>query len=483
MNADGHSTRSFKSTSSSTASSFKSGGSKTLQSSSSFESCDSGLDSLPRDVRERLMMSESGLSSVSNSSCSSPVPSEAQSDVSRVSTTMEFDVGNNLNKNSNRQRSEVSFNVEAVEKNRSRETSERPCSQASSENITQFENRTPTPSNNDRRSMDKSEMYPLPNSSSIFMSPVTRVPTFTPGCGSVGDRTVTVEEKDGRRTVKAERSNVIQEKDGLMESHEVTAEVDEKDRQSARREAVTRIQRLNDDPAGRFKEAEKAEASDVSESCIKLLPDGSKMSVKKSSTSTSSHRTFSSTGNSMDAFDDPFFSVGFSSDFGDLRSLMGRGHSLMSQRSTDSVGSNMSGRSSASEKSRMSEQSRMSSKSDASRQSNSSTRSQISEESRRSTSFDRTNRLNDDFPSRQSSLRDQFGMMDRDSFFSNRSLLSNRPSLSERFPSFSDALADFDDMHKEFSEFPSLASRMSSRSSNMSNSSFTSFGSHFDDKF
>lgn len=492
---EGVATKSLKSTSSSTASSFKTTGGKGIQSSSSFESCDSGLDSLPRDIRDRLMVNESGLSSVSssNSSCSSPVPSEAASDISRVSTTMEFDIGNSVRNNNNVnnssvQRSEVTFNVGAPGKD-GVVRSPTGSSQAPSERV-QSPDLESTVSSSSRfsRGSSKLDNYSPPNVMPVFMPSAPRVPTFTAGCGSSGDTNVTIEEKDGKRTVTSERNNTIQEKDGILESREIAAEIDEKDGQSARREAVTRIQRKHDDPDGRFKEAEKAEASDVSESCIKHLPDGSTMSVKKSSTSSSSQKSFSSSGGAIDAFDDPFFSVGFNSDFGDLRSLMGRGHSLMSQMSTDSMASTLSGRS---DRSHLSDRSSASTRSNASDKSHFSNRSnasdQSSQSSRSSSAFsDRSRRDSDGSRHHDAvdSMRDRFGFSDRLSTFPERSLFSNRPSLAERFPNFSGALADFDDFPQmDFPEFSSTMGSSFSRSSRNSNNSFSSSFDPFDGKF
>ncbi|KAF2361206.1 Alpha crystallin/Hsp20 domain, partial [Trinorchestia longiramus] len=462
-NQEGTSTKSTKSTSSSTTSSYLSNGGKALQTSASFESNDSGLDSLPRDLRDRLMVNESGISSVSNSnsSCSSPAPSEAPSDMSRVSASVEFDAGRNSSCNSS-QKSDVAFHVEA------------PANRVQSQQLAEKYKNSGYQSNSSVPKYPvglKTENYSSSNVSPVFMPSIVRVPKFTPGCGSSGDAVVTIEEKDGKRTVTSEKSNIIQEDGGLMEAKEISAEIDEKNAQSARREAITKIQRSHDDPEGRYKGAEKAEASDVSESCIKRLPDGSTVSVKKSSTSSSSHRAFSSNAMHPSAFDDPFFSMGFGPDFGDLRSLTGRGHSLMSQMSTDSIASTLSGRSRASNYSTASDssnQSRFSNQSDQSSD-QSSGRSSCSDRSRLS---NRSSNANDDF------MRDPFG-------FPRGTLFGNRPSLAERFPEFSGALAEFDDFPRMgFTDFPSMNSfSRSSRNSNSSFSSTSSFDSPLGRKF
>ena len=103
-------------------SAFRAPTSKRVHSSSSFDSIDSGMESLPRDIRDRLMFSDagsvSGRSSSCASSCTSPAPSETCSETptegSRVSTTMEFDIGNK----GNIQKSEVTFNVGAPNKDK-----------------------------------------------------------------------------------------------------------------------------------------------------------------------------------------------------------------------------------------------------------------------------------------------------------------------------------------------------------------------------
>ncbi|XP_018007155.1 uncharacterized protein LOC108664965 isoform X2 [Hyalella azteca] len=453
---DGVSTKSTKSTSSTTASSYRSLGNKNLQSSSSFESNDSGLDSLPRDLRDRLMVNESGFSSVSssNSSCSSPAPSETPSDMSRISTSADFDVAKNANNNQGL-KSDATYSGETPEISG---YSQQPQSRVWSPSAQSVSSRYSNGS--------KIDNYSPRVTSPVFMPPAVRIPIFTAGCASSGDTTVTVEEKDGKRIVKSEKANVIQEAGGLLEAKEIASEIEEKDGQSARREAVTRIQRKHDDPQGRYKGAEQAEAADASESSIRRLPDGSTVSVKKTSTSSSSQKIFSSTGMDMSAFDDPFFNVGFPHDFGDLRSLTGRGHTLMSQMSNDSIASSLSGRSQASHRSGasdMSNRSRLSNQSDPPSD-QASVRSSFSGRSSSSAS--------DDF------MRDSFG-------FPRGSLFANRPSLAERFPEFSGALAEFDDFPRMgFGDFPSLNTfSRSSRNSNSSFSSSSSYESPFDRKF
>lgn len=433
-------------------------------------------------------MNEPGLSPVSssNSTCSSPVPSETASEVSRVSTTMEFDIGNNSG-NTNRQRSEVTFNVRAPGRDNSVRS---PSNSQTDSGRVMSPDQQSTTSSSPRNSTGSTKMdhYRPPNVMPVFMPTVSRVPTFTAGCGSSGDTSVTIEEKDGKRTVTSERANVIQEKNGILESREIAAEIDEKCGQSARREAMTRISRQHDDPSGRYKGAEKAEATDVSESSIKKLPDGTTMSVKKSSTSSSSQKSFSATGGTPNAFDDPFFSGAISSDFGDLRSLMGRGHSLMSQMSTDSMGSTLSGRSIFSDRPHYSDRSSVSdcserSSSRLSDKSNVTDRSNLSENSHSNKSQHcETSRLSNNSDGR---LRSHFGLSDRLSLFPERTMFSNRPSLAERFPDFASSMVEFDDFpDMNFTDFPTFGSGSFSRSSRNTQNSFSkSFGPNFDNKF
>ncbi|KAL7637235.1 UNVERIFIED_CONTAM: hypothetical protein RMT77_011947 [Armadillidium vulgare] len=172
--------------------------------------------------------------------------------------------------------------------------------------------------------------------------------------GSGGTASISVKEEDGKRTLTSEKSSLVQQKDGFLESKEVAAEVTEKDSQAARREAITRMMKTDEDPEGRFKKSEAADASDVSETCVKHLPDGSVVTVKKSSTSTSNFKTsFSSGGVPGQSLFDSDFPVGF----GPMPSLMNRGPSLISQMSSDSLSSNMSNFSDMSNFSRFSDMS------------------------------------------------------------------------------------------------------------------------------
>ncbi|XP_063850222.1 mucin-2-like isoform X2 [Scylla paramamosain] len=79
---------------------------KVIQSSSSFESSSDGFEALPKEMREKLMFCDSGFGSTKTSTCSSPAPSEAGSESSRVSSTMEFDLSKR-----HPVRTEVAFNV------------------------------------------------------------------------------------------------------------------------------------------------------------------------------------------------------------------------------------------------------------------------------------------------------------------------------------------------------------------------------------
>lgn len=161
--------------------------------------------------------------------------------------------------------------------------------------------------------------------------------------GSGNQSNISVTEENGRRILTSQTSNVVKEKDGFMEHKETAAEITDKESQAARREATTKILHEEEDPEGKFKRSEAADAAEVSESCIQHMPDGSVMSVKKSSSSTSSlKKSFSSTtGDAGPFFQSPEFPPGF----GDLKNLMNRGQSLMSQMSTDSMASTLSGRS------------------------------------------------------------------------------------------------------------------------------------------
>jgi len=212
---------------------------------------------------------------------------------------------------------------------------------------------------------------------------------------------------------------------------------------------LTRITRATEDPSGRFKEAENAQASDVSEMCVKKMPDGSTMTIKKSSTSTTSHKSFTSNNTAGSLLDDPFFTDRHPTNFEDIRSLMGKGHSLMSQMSTDSLGS------SHSERSRFSEDRKFQTSS------NSDPRS-TSTFSNRSEHVKRTE-------SSRSAENESF--RNPDSFFSRSSSFANRPSLSERFPEFADAFEEFD----KFADFPSIGNRSKFSRSTRDEDSFDSF--------
>lgn len=439
-----------KSSKSSTASSRYSAN-KTLQNSNSYESCDSGLDSLPRDFRDRLMVNESGLSSVSssNSSCSSPAPSETPSDMSRISSGMEYDSCSRVS-NAASQKSDVSFNAKT-------------SGGYTAPSMPRVQ--SPDSQSNVSASSSRSNISTAGNFGGVQRScvpPAVRIPIFKAGCSSSDDATVTVEEKDGRRTVTSEKSNVIREDGGIMEAREITAESDEKDGRSARKEALTRIQREYDDPEGRYKGAEKGHAAEVNESCVKQLGDGSTMSIKKKSSSTSSSKTFVGGDVMGSAFNDPFFSMGFPPDFGDLRSLTGRGQSLMSQMSSDSAASTLSGQSQAANRGVSTNMADSASSAMRSSQSMTSSQSQSSRSMNRS-SF---------------SGGDEF---DRDPFsFSRGSLLANRPSLFERSPEFSSALAEFDNFPRSSVDDFFNSNSSFSRSSRLSNnSSFSSNSSEF----
>lgn len=204
-------------------------------------------------------------------------------------------------------------------------------------------------------------------------------PSPSVAVGSGNQSNVSVTEENGRRILTSQTSNVVQEKDGIMEHKETAAEITDKDSQAARREASTKISRQEEDPEGKFKRSEAADAAEVSESCFQHMPDGSVMSVKKNSSSASSMKqSFSSTtGDSGSFFQSPNFPTGF----GDLRNLMDRGHSLMSQMSTDSMASNLSGRSGFTDMSNFSHFSDSSQYSDMSNFSNMSDMSQMSSRS------------------------------------------------------------------------------------------------------
>ena len=176
--------------------------------------------------------------------------------------------------------------------------------------------------------------------------------------GSGGTATISVKEEDGKRTTTSEKSSLVQERDGYLESKEVAAEVVDKDSQAARREASTRMMKHDEDPHGRFKKSESADASDVSETCVKQMPDGSVMTVKKSSTSTSNFKQSFSTGGGGNG-GPLMFNQDFPSRMDSFNNFMG-GPSLMSQMSSDSLASNRSSFSDMSNFSRMSDMSNMS---------------------------------------------------------------------------------------------------------------------------
>nr|XP_053650309.1 probable basic-leucine zipper transcription factor N [Cherax quadricarinatus] len=407
--SDGGSTSSFKSSSSKTV----------IQSSSSFESSSNdGLEGLPKEMREKLMFSDSGFGSLKTSTCSSPAPSEAGSESSRVSSTMEFDLGKRAP-----MRTEVAFNVtspsqptpQPVFQQTSQPMHQQgPYPQPQSPLQSQFQSPQPqfqspqpqfqspqpqfqsppqpqfqpspqpqfTPPSKPKFQPPQPQFQPTPQSqftppqpqfqplfqqSPLFMpqEPLKQVFEQFPQAGAPGlqqmakapqvpppaaqvvgsgnQSNISVTEENGRRILTSQTSNVVKEKDGFMEHKETAAEITDKESQAARREATTKILHEEEDPEGKFKRSEAADAAEVSESCIQHMPDGSVMSVKKSSSSTSSlKKSFSSTtGDAGPFFQSPEFPPGF----GDLKNLMNRGQSLMSQMSTDSMASTLSGRS------------------------------------------------------------------------------------------------------------------------------------------
>ena len=284
-----------------------------------FDSPDN-FDSLSKDLRERLMCSDrdSGrstataspnLSGFSNSpSCASPAPSDLGSETSKTSTS-DYDFSR---RHSPFQKPNTVY-----------ENGQQPYS--------------PTP--NTQNSMSK------------MMQP-SRPLRAT---GSGGTATISVKEEDGKKTLTSEKSSLVQERDGYLESNELAAEVTEKDSQAARREATTRMMKHDEDPEGKFKQSEAADASDVSETMVKHMPDGSVMTIKSSSTSTSNFKESFSSGGQMPSL----FNQNFPSGMGDI-GFMGRSQPLMSQNSSDSVASNMSNFSDMSNFSRMSDMSHFS---------------------------------------------------------------------------------------------------------------------------
>lgn len=394
---------SFNQNDNNSTSSFKSSSSKTvIQSSSSFESSSNdGFDSLPKEMRERLMFSDSGFGSTKTSTCSSPAPSETGSECSRVSSTMEFDLSKKAPV-----RSEVSFNVaspsqptpqpmftqppvghqppqhmpqgpqQTMYQQPQQPTyqhpqmpplhqpqppmyqphQQQPMYQPPNQSMPQYQQppqtmpqqptqpmhqrpQPPTYQQFQQQSQPKYQQQPQPLSQTAPQGPQPK--SF--GTGSGNQSNVSITEENGRRVLTSQTSNIVQEKDGVMEHRETAAEITDKNSQAARREATTKMSKHEEDPEGKFKRSEAADAAEVSESCIQQMPDGSIMSVKKSSTSTSSvKQSFSTSAGDMGGF---FQTPNFPTGFDDLRNLMDRGHSLMSQMSTDSMASTLSGRS------------------------------------------------------------------------------------------------------------------------------------------
>ncbi|XP_045581603.2 uncharacterized protein [Procambarus clarkii] len=488
--SDGGSTSSFKSSSSKMV----------IQSSSSFESSSTdGLESLPKEMREKLMFSDSGFGSTKTSTCSSPAPSEVGSESSRVSSTMEFDLAKKAPT-----RTEVAFNVtspsqptpqpifkpvhqqgpnlqqppqpqfqqppqpqfqppsqpqfqppsqpqfqppsqpqfqppsqpqfqppsqpqfqppsqpqfQPLSQPQFQPPSQpqfqppsqpqfqppsqpqfqppsqpqfqqppqpqfqqppqpqfqqppqpqfqpptqpqfQPPTQPQFQQPTQPQFQQPTqpqfqqppefskPSQFLQQQINRQMFQQFPQPAATGFQPMAKTAPRAPFAptqvvGSGNQSNISVTEENGRRILTSQTSNVVQEKDGFMEHRETAAEIKDKDSQAARREATTKISRQEEDPEGKSKLSEAADAAEVSESCIQHMPDGSIMSVKKSSSSASSvKKSFSSTGDAGSFFQTPDFPTGF----GDLKNLMNRGQSLMSQMSTDSMASTLSGRS------------------------------------------------------------------------------------------------------------------------------------------
>ncbi|XP_068207113.1 putative uncharacterized protein DDB_G0294196 isoform X2 [Palaemon carinicauda] len=390
---------SFSQNDNNSTSSFKSSSSKTvIKSSSSFESSSNdGLESLPKEMRERLMFSDSGFGSTKTSTCSSPAPSETGSECSRVSSTMEFDLGKKAPV-----RSEVTFNVTSPSQPTpqpmfsqppmSHQTPPQHMPQGPQQTMYQQPQQPQMPS----YQQPHPSMYQQPQQQPTYQVPNQPMPQYQQppqtmpqqpsqpvyqrpqppmyqqsqqqpqpayqqqphplsqtapqgpqpvpmGTGSGNQSNISITEENGRRVLTSQTSNIVQEKDGVMEHRETAAEITDKSSQAARREATTKMSRHEEDPEGKFKRSEAADAAEVSESCIQQMPDGSMMSVKKSSSSTSSvKQSFSSSAGDMGGF---FQTPNFPTGFDDLRNLMDRGHSLMSQMSTDSMASTLSGRS------------------------------------------------------------------------------------------------------------------------------------------
>ncbi|XP_042238503.1 AT-rich interactive domain-containing protein 1A-like isoform X1 [Homarus americanus] len=380
---DGNSTSSFKSSSSKSV----------MQSSSSFESSTTdGLEGLPKEMREKLMFCDSGFGSTKTSTCSSPAPSEAGSESSRVSSTMEFDLAKKAP-----MRSEVAFNVTSPNQptpppifQQTPQPAHQQPPQPQQYPQTQFQQppqsrfqqppqpqfqqppqpqfqqppqpqfqqppQPPQPPHFQRLPQFMPQLLPqkifqqFPQSAAQpDLQPMTKTAPQVPlaplqPVGKGNQTTVNISEENGRRVLTSQTSSVVQEKDGFMEHRETAAEIGDKDSQAARREATTKMTHQEEDPEGKFKRSEAADAAEVSESCVQQMPDGSVMSVKKSSTSSSSvKQSFSSsTGDAACPFFQP---PNFPTGFGDLKNLMNRGHSLMSQMSTDSMASTLSGRS------------------------------------------------------------------------------------------------------------------------------------------
>ncbi|KAK4292172.1 hypothetical protein Pmani_035037 [Petrolisthes manimaculis] len=452
-------------------SSFKSSSSRTVVQSNTENSGD-GYDSLPKEMRDKLMFCDSGFGSTKTSTCSSPAPSEAGSESSRVSSTMEFDLSKKAPV-----RTEVAFNVSNPSQSSQPPTyqqqpsqqskfqhppSQQQLHQQSSSQYSQYQQQQQSPpqpqvyqqpqqqypstpqsqfqyQSPPQSPFQQPSQFQSPPPQSPFQSPPPQPPFQSPApqspfqspapqtqyqspppqtqyqsppqspfqkqqpqsqfqqqplqsnfqpqpppfvspqgatemfqqfspfggqgsqqsmapaapqppkqpapsvaVGSGKQSNINITEKNGRRVMTSQTSNVVQEKDGFMEHKETAAEIKDKDSQAARREASSKMSRVEEDPKGKFKRSESGDAAEVSESCVQHLPDGSVMTVKKNSSTTSSfQQSFSSSS------DEPFFQPpsNFPSGFEDLRNLMGRGQNLMSQMSTDSMGSTLSGRS------------------------------------------------------------------------------------------------------------------------------------------
>ena len=388
------------------------------------------MTGLTKGFKDQLYVNDSGLSSGSSnySSCSSPAPSD-------YSDTSSSHRSHNLSK------------TEEASAFHQPRTPVRSTNQA--ENSTVI-NRNPYSEHtisyyDEPRSQSQVSAHSIGRSNMpVAENKLPSQPTFTVGCGSSGDTSVTLEEKDGERMLKAEKRDVIHGFDSKLESRHIETEIEKKDGQLARKEEQVRINRIHEDPNGRFRGAEKAESSDMKEMCVQEMPDGSKMTIKKNCSSTTSHKVFTSNEKSS-PFDDPFFKREFSSDFGDLRQLMGTGHSLMSQMSNDSENSFRS------------------------------TRSPLGSE-RSSTSMSNNSNAQDNYSNISSLNRKKTSLSSENSnsAFPRSSSFAQRPSMASRFPNFSDPFQQMDSFggFSSFDKFPKL-----------SETSKHSFDSFFDRKF